>query len=63
MSPAKAAMKPKELRELLARAEVSQLQLAEMLNVEKGTVNRWVRGKSGISQFVAAAIRQALKAK
>lgn len=63
MSPAKKAMKPAELRKLLEQSGVSQLQLAEMLNVEKGTVNRWATGKSGINQFVADAIREALKTK
>jgi transcriptional regulator with XRE-family HTH domain len=63
MSPAKKAMTADELRTLLERAGVSQLQLATKLGIDKGTVNRWATGKSGINQFVANAIRAALKSK
>jgi transcriptional regulator with XRE-family HTH domain len=52
-----------ELRKMLERADVSQIQLAEMLGVEKGTVNRWVLGKLPIKKSSAIAIRSALAAK
>ena len=44
-----------DIKDLRKRAKMSQLELAEYLGVEKGTVNRWETGKTRPSQL---ALRQ-----
>lgn len=47
-----------DIKDLRKRAKMSQLELAEYLGVEKGTVNRWETGKTRPSQLAMRQLRR-----
>ena len=60
MSPArpnKAAMTPKQFRELIDASGLTQQQVADRLGVSRNTVVRWLMGKVPISRAFANLIR------
>jgi transcriptional regulator with XRE-family HTH domain len=54
-------MSPKELRELRNKANLTQQQLADLLNVDRMTINRWEAGKTKLDRITSIAIRAVLR--
>ena len=54
-------MSPKELRELRNKANLTQQQLADLLNVDRMTINRWEAGKIKLDRITSIAIRAVLR--
>jgi transcriptional regulator with XRE-family HTH domain len=49
------------MRELRTNARLSQAEVAKLLDVDEGSVNRWERGKRPLSPTVIAKLAQIFK--
>lgn len=63
VAPRKAAMRPKDFRDLITAAGLNQSSAAERLDVNRRTVIRWLNGDTPISAAAAALIRSRIRAK
>ncbi len=61
--PASQAMKPREFRDIIEAAEITQEEAAERLGVSRPTVVRWLSGRTPISKSKAKLIRAVFKVK
>ncbi len=61
--PRKAYMTPEQFRDLITKAGVTKTKVAEMLDVNRTTVTRWLNGSVPISRGNARLIREVFPAK
>lgn len=59
--PRPAAMSPAELKQLMEAHALTNLALADLLEMHRNTVSRWLKGETPIGAANALLIREAIK--